>query len=310
MVDKLILASPRGFCAGVSRAIDIVEKALDYFGAPVYVRHEIVHNKHVVEDLKRKGAIFVDELNEVPENAIVIFSAHGVSPAIKEEAKRRNLRAIDATCPLVTKVHWEAIKYKKEGYELVLIGHKGHPEVEGTMGETPMHLVENVDDVEKLALNGKVAVLTQTTLSVDDTKDIMDALRKKFGTITTPPREDICYATTNRQNVVKELAKKCESVLVIGSQNSSNSKRLVETAQKAGTKAHLIQDKEGIKQEWLQNVRIIGLTSGASAPERLIQDVIEFFKTKNSQLTIENLETVKEDIIFPLPRELCASHNI
>jgi 4-hydroxy-3-methylbut-2-enyl diphosphate reductase len=305
MVDKIILASPRGFCAGVSRAIDIVEKALNYFGAPVYVRHEIVHNKHVVEDLKRKGAVFVEELNEVPANSIVIFSAHGVSPAIKEEAKCRNLKTVDATCPLVTKVHWEAIKYKKEDYELVLIGHKGHPEVEGTMGEAPMHLVETVEDVQNLQLNGKIAVLTQTTLSVDETKDIMEALRTKFGNISMPPREDICYATTNRQNAAKELAKKCELVLVIGSQNSSNSKRLVETAQKAGTKGALINDKNEVKEEWL-NHNTIGITSGASAPEKLVQEIVEFFKTKNGKLTIEHLETAKENTVFPLPRELTA----
>jgi len=306
MVDKLILASPRGFCAGVSRAIDIVEKALSFFGAPVYVRHEIVHNKHVVEDLKQKGAVFVDELSAVPENSIVIFSAHGVSPAVKDEAKRRNLRAIDATCPLVTKVHWEAIKYKKERYELVLIGHKGHPEVEGTMGEAPMHLVETVEDVEKLNIPGKIAVLTQTTLGVDETKYVMEALRKKFGTISTPPREDICYATTNRQNAVKELAKKSELVLVVGSQTSSNSKQLVETARKAGIHAHLIQDKGSIKDEWLQNVNAVGITSGASAPEKLVREVVDFFKTKNSHIAIEHLETAKEDLVFPLPRELAA----
>ncbi len=301
MVDKLILASPRGFCAGVSRAIDIVEKAISFFGAPVYVRHEIVHNKHVVEDLKRKGAIFVEELKEVPADSIVIFSAHGVSPAIKKEAKNRKLKIIDATCPLVTKVHWEAIKYKQEGYELVLIGHKGHPEVEGTMGEATMHLVENVEDVEKLKTSGKIAVLTQTTLSVDETKDIMDALNRKYK-ITTPAKEDICYATTNRQNAVKELAKKCELVLVVGSQNSSNSKRLVETAQKIGIKAHLINDKDGIKEEWL-DAKTVGITSGASAPERLVQDIVNFFRNRNNQLTVENLEIVKEEIIFPLPRE-------
>jgi len=299
---KIILASPRGFCAGVSRAIDIVEKALEFFGKPVYVRHEIVHNKHVVDDLKQKGAIFVEELKDVPENSIVIFSAHGVPPAVKEEAMKRNLRTIDATCPLVAKVHWEAIKYTKEGYELVLIGHKGHPEVEGTMGEAPMHLVENVNDVEKLNISGKIAVLTQTTLSVDETKDIMEALRRKFRTIATPPREDICYATTNRQNAVKELAKKCELVLVVGSQNSSNSKRLVETAIKEGMKAHLINDKNGIKEEWL-NAKTIGITSGASAPEKLVQEVIEFFRERNN-IVIEQLETVREDITFPLPREL------
>ncbi len=304
MVEKLILASPRGFCAGVSRAIDIVEKALAYFGAPVYVRHEIVHNKHVVDDLKQKGAVFVEELKEVPAERIVIFSAHGVSPEIKAEAKQRNLRTIDATCPLVTKVHWEAIKYKKEGYELVIIGHKGHPEVEGTMGEAPMHLVETVEDVENLNISSKVAVLTQTTLSVDETKDIMEALRNKFGTIATPPREDICYATTNRQNAVKELVKKCELVLVVGSQTSSNSKRLVEAAQKAGIPAHLIQDKGSIKDEWLQNITVVGITSGASVPEKLVQDVVELFKAKNSNLGIEQLHTVKEDIVFPLPREL------
>ncbi len=306
MVNKIILASPRGFCAGVSRAIDIVEKALEFFGVPVYVRHEIVHNKHVVDDLKQKGAVFVEELKEVPQNGIVIFSAHGVSPTIKEEARRRNLKTIDATCPLVTKVHWEAIKYKKEGYELVLIGHKGHPEVEGTMGEVPMHLVESVEDVNTLKIDGKVAVLTQTTLSVDETKDIMASLKTKYPDLTTPPREDICYATTNRQNAVKELAKKCELILVVGSQNSSNSKRLVETAQREGTKAYLISDKHAIDEKWLDNITAVGITSGASAPEKLVQEVIELFKIKNAKLAIEHFETAREDIVFPLPRELTA----
>ncbi len=304
MVDKIMLASPRGFCAGVSRAIEIVEKTLELFGAPIYVRHEIVHNKHVVEDLKQKGAVFVEELSEVPENSTVIFSAHGVSPAIKDEARMRKLKTIDATCPLVTKVHWEAIKYNKEGYELILIGHKGHPEVEGTMGETPMHLVENLADIKKLQAKGKIAVLTQTTLSVDETKDIMEALQAKYPDMKTPAKEDICYATTNRQNAVKELAKKCELILVVGSQHSSNSKRLAETAQKAGRKAYLIQDKEGIQNEMLQNVKTIGITSGASAPEKLVQEIIEFLNTKNPELNVENIETVKEDVQFPMPREL------
>ncbi|MEY2742045.1 MAG: hypothetical protein RIS21_413, partial [Planctomycetota bacterium] len=266
---KVYLASPRGFCAGVERAIEIVERALDLFNPPVYVRKEIVHNLHVVEGLRRRGAIFVDELDQVPSGAVTIFSAHGVSPAVRDDASARGLRIIDATCPLVAKVHVEAIRYAKEGYTILMIGHDGHEEVEGTMGEAPerMLLVTSVDDVAKLPLpnDARVAVLTQTTLSVDDTAEILAAIRRRFPTADTPAKDDICYATQNRQSAVKQLAPRCDLVLVIGSDNSSNSQRLKEVAIQHGTRAHLVSDKDGLQPEWFDGVASVLVTAGASA---------------------------------------------
>ena len=311
MLQKVLLVRPRGFCAGVVRAVDIVEEALKVT-QPVYVRKEIVHNKFVVESLRDKGAVFVDELEEIPdgtsENPVVcIFSAHGVSPAVRLRAKQKHLFVIDATCPLVTKVHLEAIRYAKNGYEIVLIGHPGHEEVEGTMGEAPyaMHLVADLDDVEKLVLpqTEKIVFLTQTTLSVDDTRDIIAALRKKFPTMTQPPKEDICYATTNRQHAVKDLAPRCDLILVIGAQNSSNSQRLREVAEACGTRAFLIDNEFSIQDDWFQNVRTVGISAGASAPEILVERVIAALQARGAT-EVETLEVIPEDVFFPLPKEL------
>src|SRR3954463_15836579 len=277
-VEKLLLAAPRGYCAGVDRAVQTVERALELHGAPVYVRKEIVHNKHVVEQLRERGAVFVDELDEqIPENAITVFSAHGVSPAVHADAETRGLRTIDATCPLVTKVHREVLKFAAEGYTIVLIGHAGHEEVEGTMGEAPDHtvLVETEADVDALQLDDpeKVAYVSQTTLSVDETRAIIVRLRERFPHIAGPRTDDICYATTNRQSAVKQMAVECDLVLVIGSQNSSNSQRLVEVAKDHGAEAHLIDNAGQVQESWLEGKRVVGISSGASAPEELVQPV-------------------------------------
>tara|TARA_Y100000590_G_scaffold468412_1_gene651103 strand:+ start:840 stop:1802 length:963 start_codon:yes stop_codon:yes gene_type:complete len=305
---KILLPEPRGFCAGVVRAIEIVEKAIQKHGSPVYVRHEIVHNKHVVEDLKKKGAIFVEELTDIKDSTRpVIFSAHGVPKKIPEEANKRNIFYIDATCPLVTKVHKEAERHNKNGYKIILIGHKNHPEVIGTMGQIPegkIILVENIEDANKLNLSGPIAYVTQTTLSVDDTKDIIDVLKKKFPDIKGPIKEDICYATTNRQNAVKKVASQCDMFLVIGSDNSSNSKRLVEVAKKAGCyNAQLIDFKKKLPLNEILKCKTIGLTSGASAPEKLVQDFISEIK-KHIKVSIDEHITSKENVTFKLPSSL------
>ena len=304
---KVVLASPRGFCAGVDRAIDIVNRALENFGAPIYVRHEVVHNRYVVEDLKQKGAVFVDELSEVPDGNIAIFSAHGVSRAVRNEAAERDLKVFDATCPLVTKVHMEVIRNRKNHYECVLIGHAGHPEVEGTMGqaEDGMYLVETPEDVQRLQVNDpdKLAYVTQTTLSVDDTARVIDALRTKFPNIIGPKKDDICYATQNRQDAVKDLAKICDVVLVVGSVNSSNSNRLRELAEKRGVPGYLIDGPENLEREWFSENATIGITAGASAPEILVRQVIDKLKSWGAEQADE-LVTRTENISFSLPVEL------
>ena len=308
---KILLASPRGFCAGVDRAIEIVEKALKKFGSPVYVRHEIVHNKYVVDNLKKKGAIFVEELHEIKDNSRpVVFSAHGVPKSVPEEAENKKMFYVDATCPLVTKVHRETERHNKNGYQIILIGHKGHPEVIGTMGQIPKEnitLVETIEDAKNIKIekfNKPVAYVTQTTLSVDDTKDIIEILEKKFPNIKPPIKEDICYATTNRQGAVKKIASSCEMFFVIGSENSSNSKRLVEVAKKAGcSKSQLISFDTQLPLNEIIKCNKIGLTSGASAPERLVQDFIEKIKKKR-KVTIEEVELIKESVIFKLPKSL------
>ena len=307
MLEKVILTSPRGFCAGVERAIDVVEKVLELYGAPIYVKHQIVHNEHVVRSLEEKGTVFVEELKDVPSESIVIFSAHGVSPAVQREAEERKLRVIDATCPLVTKVHLEALKYHKDGLSIVLVGHKGHQEVRGTMGVVPMTLIEKSEDVAALEVENaeKVACITQTTLSLDDTREIVDALKDKFPKIVTPQASDICYATQNRQNAVKELAKRTDLILVVGSEMSSNSKRLVETATQSRTAAHLIPDKHSIQESWFEGVRAVGITSGASVPDVLVEDVIDHIKrTVNDRVVVEPLEVMQEDVQFILPKEV------
>ena len=307
----ILLANPRGFCAGVDRAIDIVNRALDIFGAPIHVRHEIVHNRFVVESLKERGAVFVDELDEVPDNAIVIFSAHGVSQAVRREADKRGLRVFDATCPLVTKVHIEVARYSGEGRECILIGHAGHPEVEGTMGQYDtraggrIYLVEDIDDVENLVVANpaRLAYVTQTTLSVDDTARVIDALRVRFPAIQGPRKDDICYATQNRQDAVKQLALECDLVLVVGSPNSSNSNRLRELAQRCGASAQLIDGPEDIRAEWFEGKRRIGITAGASAPEVLVRAVIERLAAMGAAPP-EEMDGRVENISFSMPREL------
>jgi 4-hydroxy-3-methylbut-2-enyl diphosphate reductase len=304
---RILLASPRGFCAGVDRAIEIVEQALARFGPPVYVRHEIVHNRHVVESLKAKGAVFVDDPGDAPQGALLIYSAHGVSPAVRDAADAQGLRTIDATCPLVTKVHLEAQRFAREGYEIVLVGHAGHVEVEGTMGHAPerMHLVEDVDDVTSLdvAQPEKLAVLTQTTLSVDDTRDVSEALRARFPRIRLPRRDDICYATQNRQNAVKELVRESQLVLVVGAPESSNSNRLVEIAQKGGVAAHLVQNASDVRAEWLAGVATVGVTAGASAPESVVQEVVARLLALGGEGSrVDSQPIVDEGVVFQLPR--------
>ncbi|HVP02536.1 MAG TPA: 4-hydroxy-3-methylbut-2-enyl diphosphate reductase [Solirubrobacteraceae bacterium] len=306
--ERILLAAPRGYCAGVDRAVQTVERALTLHGAPVYVRKEIVHNKHVVEQLRERGAIFVDELDDsIPEGAITVFSAHGVSPAVQAEAERRGLRTIDATCPLVTKVHREAVKFAAEGYTIVLIGHDGHEEVEGTMGEAPeaIVLVETVEDVDALEVADpeRLAYISQTTLSVDETRAIINRLRERFPAITGPRTDDICYATTNRQAAVKQLAPLCELVLVIGSRNSSNSNRLVEVAREHGAASHLIDNEVQVQDAWLEGVRTLGITSGASAPEELVQRLVRFFRDRGTG-QVEEFEVVQEDVRFMLPKPI------
>jgi 4-hydroxy-3-methylbut-2-enyl diphosphate reductase len=304
--EKLLLASPRGYCAGVDRAVQTVERALDLHGAPVYVRKEIVHNKHVVEQLRSRGAIFVDDESEIPEGSTVVFSAHGVAPSVHENSARRGLVTIDATCPLVTKVHREAVRFAADDYTIVLIGHAGHEEVEGTMGEAPDHivLVETEADVDTLEIDSeRIAYISQTTLSVDETRSIIARLREKFPTITGPRTDDICYATTNRQLAVKQLARACDLVLVIGSQNSSNSRRLVDVTRDLGTDSHLIDHEGQVDEAWLEGKRVVGITSGASAPEELVQRLVEFFRARGTE-TVEELEVVKEDVRFMLPKPI------
>jgi 4-hydroxy-3-methylbut-2-en-1-yl diphosphate reductase len=309
---RILLASPRGFCAGVDRAIEIVEAALARFGPPVYVRHEIVHNRHVVDELRKQGAVFVDDPEQVPRGALLIFSAHGVSPAVREAAERQGLRTIDATCPLVTKVHVEARRFAGSGHEIVLVGHAGHVEVEGTMGHAPerMRLVEDVADVERLDVANpeRLAVLTQTTLSVDDTRDVLDALRRRFPEVQLPRKDDICYATQNRQNAVKAMLGEADLVLVVGAPESSNSNRLVEIARKAGLPAHLVQTAAEIEPAWLDGVDCVGVTAGASAPEVLVEEVIERLRAlAGGHTLVEAQPTLDEGVVFQLPAELRAS---
>lgn len=304
---EVVLAQPRGFCAGVDRAIDIVERALELYGAPIYVRHEIVHNRYVVNDLRQKGAVFIDELDEAPAGATVIFSAHGVSRAVKEEAERRGLRVFDATCPLVTKVHVEVSRMRQAGREIIMIGHKGHPEVEGTLGQANdgMYLVETPEDVAALQVRDpeNLAFVTQTTLSVDDAAEVAEALRRRFPSIVEPRKSDICYATQNRQDAVKIMAPQCDLVLVVGSANSSNSNRLREVAERKGVKAYLIDGPEMIDPAWLEGARRVGVTAGASAPDVLVRQVIDRLKELGA-ISVRTLEGVPENISFPLPREL------
>jgi len=309
---EIRLANPRGFCAGVDRAIGIVERALELFGAPVYVRHEVVHNKYVVDGLRQKGAIFVDELHEVPDDATVIFSAHGVAKAVRQEAARRKLRVFDAICPLVTKVHMEVGRYQQEGRECILIGHAGHPEVEGTLGQYSarkgrggMYLVESVEDVWKLEVKDPefLAFVTQTTLSMDDTAVVIDALRKRFPKIVGPKKEDICYATQNRQDAVKGLLKDCDLILVVGSQTSSNSTRLKEIAEKQGIAAYLIDNADEIQREWLDGQRSVGVTAGASAPEVLVEQVVSRLRAWGGE-AVNDVPGIIEQVVFSLPKEL------
>jgi 4-hydroxy-3-methylbut-2-en-1-yl diphosphate reductase len=308
VVEKLLLAAPRGYCAGVDRAVQTVEHALDLHGPPVYVRKEIVHNKHVVETLRQRGAVFVDELDDsIPEGAITVFSAHGVSPAVHADAERRGLRTIDATCPLVTKVHREAVKFAGEGYTIVLIGHDGHEEVEGTTGEAPEHIVlvqteEDVDTVE-VPDPEKVAYISQTTLSVDETRAIINRLRERFPSIVGPRTDDICYATTNRQAAVKQMAAECDLVLVIGSRNSSNSQRMVDVARDYGAEAHLIDNESQVREEWLEGARVVGISSGASAPEELVSRLVDYFRARGTE-DVEEFEMLREDVRFMLPKTI------
>jgi 4-hydroxy-3-methylbut-2-enyl diphosphate reductase len=306
-VTKLLLAKPRGFCAGVDRAIDVVNLALELYPGPVYVRKEIVHNVHVVNDLRAKGAVFVDELAEVPDGATVIFSAHGVSPEVRAGAAARGLKVIDATCPLVTKVHHEAIRFAREGRPIVLVGHEGHDEVVGTMGHAPEHiyLIGSTEEAETLQVpdQDRVAVITQTTLSLDDTSTVVDVLRRRFPGIEAPTRDDICYATQNRQLAVKAMARRVPVILVIGSKNSSNSNRLAEVAQAAGARAYLIDDISQIDPLWLDGVESLGITAGASAPEYLVDEVVQFFRAQGVT-DIEEIEAVTEEVSFALPPEL------
>ena len=307
-VKRVLLASPRGYCAGVDRAVVTVEKALETYGPPVYVRKEIVHNKHVVRTLEQRGAIFVEEADEVPEGALVVFSAHGVSPAVHDQARERGLRTIDATCPLVTKVHAEARRFARDDYDILLIGHEGHEEVEGTSGEAPEHvqLVDGPDAVDAVTVRdpAKVVWLSQTTLSVDETMETVDRLRERFPTLADPPSDDICYATQNRQVAVKAMAPECELVIVVGSQNSSNSQRLVEVALTAGARAsHLVDFAREIDEGWLDGVTTVGVTSGASVPEELVVDVLRWL-AERGYAEVQEVTTANEKIVFSLPREL------
>ena len=308
---QILLANPRGFCAGVDRAIDIVERAIELFGAPIYVRHEVVHNRYVVDRLRNMGAVFVEELDQVPADATVIFSAHGVSRAVQQEARNRGLKVFDATCPLVTKVHMEVTRYAREGREVILIGHEGHPEVEGTMGQFDTSfggrilLVETPDDVEHLDVRdpSRLAFVTQTTLSVDDTQVVVDALRRRFPDLASPRKEDICYATQNRQDAVKQLVERCDLILVVGSPTSSNSNRLREIAEKAGIPGYLIDGPEDLQREWFQGKKAVGVTAGASAPEILVERVVARIREWGGEPPV-NLLGQQESVVFSLPREL------
>jgi 4-hydroxy-3-methylbut-2-en-1-yl diphosphate reductase len=307
---KILLANPRGFCAGVNRAIEIVERALELFGAPIYVRHEVVHNRFVVDGLKSKGAVFVEEVSEVPDDSIVIFSAHGVAKSVQREAQQRGLKVFDATCPLVTKVHLEVVRHLKSRRECVLIGHKGHPEVEGTMGQYEgqggkMYLVESLDDVSRLEVSNpdELAYVTQTTLSMDDTAEIIAALRERFPKIMGPKKDDICYATQNRQDAVKQFSKQCDVVLVVGSINSSNSNRLRELAERLGAKSYLIDNATQIKPEWIKGISAVGVTAGASAPDVLVQEVISRLEELGGSKAEES-NGIIENVVFSLPKEL------
>ncbi|RUA06799.1 MAG: 4-hydroxy-3-methylbut-2-enyl diphosphate reductase [Gammaproteobacteria bacterium] len=304
---KVLLANPRGFCAGVDRAIEIVERALKRHGAPIYVRHEVVHNKFVVDDLKSKGAIFVEEIDEVPAGGVVIFSAHGVSKAVRKQAKAIDAIIYDATCPLVTKVHKEVVRKQKQAHQVILIGHEGHPEVEGTLGQSDhgssITLVETVDDVSKLNLNGEISYTTQTTLSVDDTQQIVDALKDRFPEIKSPQKDDICYATQNRQDAVKILMQDSDLLLVLGSNNSSNSNRLREIALKMHKNSYLIDGADEIDSKWLNGINTVGVTAGASAPEILVQEVISYLRNYGANEVIE-VNGVKENVHFPIPKQL------
>jgi 4-hydroxy-3-methylbut-2-enyl diphosphate reductase len=308
---KILLANPRGFCAGVDRAIDIVERALKLFGAPIYVRHEVVHNRYVVDRLRNLGAVFVDELDEVPDGATVIFSAHGVSKAVQAEAERRGLEVFDATCPLVTKVHMEVSRYGREGREVILIGHAGHPEVEGTMGQYDrsrggdIYLVENPADVDRLEVREpeRLAFVTQTTLSVDDTARVIEALKRRFPTLTSPRKEDICYATQNRQDAVKDLVRRCDAIVVVGSQASSNSSRLKEIALKSGIPGYMVDGADDLRQEWFEGCDAVGVTAGASAPEILVQQVVARLKEWGGELP-EEIKGREEHVVFSLPKVL------
>ena len=305
--EKLLLAAPRGYCAGVDRAVQTVERALELYGPPVYVRKEIVHNKHVVAKLRERGAVFVDQETEVPEGETVVFSAHGVAPTVHANAGARSLKTIDATCPLVTKVHVEAKKFAAGGYTVVLIGHAGHEEVEGTMGEAPDHivLIETEDDVDSLEVvdPDRVAFISQTTLSVDETRAIILKLREKFPNITSPRTDDICYATTNRQMAVRQMARECDLVLVIGSSNSSNSNRLVEVARDHGADSYLIDNESQVEEEWLEGKRVVGISSGASAPEELVQRLVGFFRERGTE-EVSEFEVVQENVRFMMPKEI------
>ena len=305
--QKLLLAAPRGYCAGVDRAVQTVERALEVHGAPVYVRKEIVHNKTVVEQLRARGAVFVESVADVPEGATVVFSAHGVAPSVHAKAQARSLATIDATCPLVTKVHVEAKKFAADGYTIVLIGHAGHEEVEGTMGEAPENivLVQTEDDVDRLEVQDpeRIAYISQTTLSVDETRAIINRLRRRFPAIIGPRTDDICYATTNRQAAVKQLAEHCDLVLVIGSRNSSNSNRLVEVAREHGADSQLIDSEAEVREEWLEGKRTVGITSGASAPEELVQRLVDFFRERGTD-DVSEFEVVQEDVRFMLPKHI------
>jgi len=306
-VEKVLLAAPRGYCAGVDRAVQTVERALEIHGPPVYVRKEIVHNKHVVEGLRERGAIFVESESEIPKGAVVVFSAHGVAPSVHANALARELRTIDATCPLVTKVHVEATRFAQDDYTIVLIGHEGHEEVEGTMGEAPERivLVQSEQDVDELEVEDpeRIAYVTQTTLSVDETSSIITRLKERFPSLVGPRTDDICYATTNRQTAVKQLAGSCDLMLVIGSRNSSNSVRLVEVARDFGTDAHLIDSASEVREEWLEGKRVVGISSGASAPENLVGELVGFFRARGVQ-DISEVDAVHEDVRFMLPKQI------
>ena len=310
---KIILAQPRGFCAGVERAIEIVEKALQIYGPPVYVRHEIVHNKRVVNNLSSKGAIFVQELDQIPEGAVTVFSAHGVAQRVEDTAKFRNLPVLDATCPLVAKVHKEGQRYSKEGFEVILIGHEGHPEVEGTMGRIsgPVYLVSNKEDVEKLKVKNpnKLSYVSQTTLSVDDTRDIIKALQERFPNIIGPDVKDICYATQNRQSAVRDLVKNVDLVLVVGARNSSNSNRLKDIGAESGVKTYLIETADDMMTDWFSDVKSVGITSGASTPDELVKEVIDKISTFR-EIEIEKQKGKEENVVFKLPKELVNYHMV